>query len=59
MIAESRYPWTLANGDSTGNFVWQSSRVSDGYPATRGGQLSFYNDMLSIIARVPNGPGQG
>ena len=33
VIAESQYPWTLANGDSTGNFVWQSSQVSDGYPA--------------------------
>ena len=59
VIAESQYPWTLANGDSTGNFVWESSQVSDGYPATPGGQLSFYNDMLSILAQVPNGLGQG
>ncbi|MGA8718807.1 MAG: glycosyl hydrolase 53 family protein [Solirubrobacteraceae bacterium] len=59
VIAESQYPWTLANGDTTGNFVWQSSQVSDGYPATPGGQLSFYNDMLSILAQVPNGLGQG
>ncbi len=59
VIAESQYPWTLANGDSTGNFVWQSSQVSDGYPATPGGQLSFYNDLLSILAQVPNGLGQG
>ena len=59
VIAESQYPWTLANGDSTGNFVWQSSQVSDGYPATPGGQLSFYNDMLSILAQVPKGLGQG
>jgi Glycosyl hydrolase family 53 len=41
VIAESQYPWTLANGDRTGNFVWQTSQVSDGYPATPGGQLSF------------------
>jgi arabinogalactan endo-1,4-beta-galactosidase len=59
VIAESQYPWTLANGDSTNNFVWESSQVSDGYPATPGGQLSFYNDMLSILAQVPNGLGQG
>ena len=59
VIAESQYPWTLANGDSTGNFVWQASQVSDGYPATPGGQLSFYNDMLSILAQVPNGLGHG
>ena len=27
VLAESQYPWTLANGDSTGNFVWQASQV--------------------------------
>ena len=59
VIAESQYPWTLAGGDSTGNFVWEASQVSDGYPATPGGQLSFYNDMLSILAQVPNGLGMG
>jgi arabinogalactan endo-1,4-beta-galactosidase len=59
VIAESQYPWTLAGGDSTGNFVWQASQVPDGYPATPGGQLSFYNDMLSILAQVPNGRGLG
>jgi arabinogalactan endo-1,4-beta-galactosidase len=54
VIAESQYPWTLANGDSTGNFVWQASQVSVGYPATPGGQVSFYNDLLSILAQVPD-----
>ncbi len=59
VIAESQYPWTLANGDSTGNFLWQTSQVSDGYPATPGGQLSFYNDLLSILHQVPNRLGTG
>jgi len=59
VIAESQYPWTLAGGDSTGNFVWEASQVSDGYPATPGGQLSFYNDVLSILAQVPHGLGTG
>ncbi len=59
VIAESQYPWTLANGDSDGNFVWNSSFVSDGYPATPGGQVSFYNDLLSILHQVPNHLGQG
>ena len=53
VIAESQYPWTLAGGDSTGNFVWQASQLSSGYPASPGGQLSFYNDVLSILAQVP------
>ncbi len=59
VIAESQYPWTLAGGDSTGNFVWQSSQVSDGYPDTPGGQLSFYNDLLSILHQVPDQLGTG
>jgi arabinogalactan endo-1,4-beta-galactosidase len=54
VIAESQYPWTLANGDNTGNFVWQASQVEPGYPATPGGQISFYNDMFSILAQVPD-----
>jgi arabinogalactan endo-1,4-beta-galactosidase len=59
VIAESQYPWTLANGDSDGNFVWNTSFVSDGYPPTPGGQVSFYNDLLSIIHEIPNHLGAG
>jgi arabinogalactan endo-1,4-beta-galactosidase len=59
VIAESQYPWTLAAGDSTGNFVWQTSQLSDGYPGTPGGQVSFYNDLLSIVHEIPNHLGAG
>jgi arabinogalactan endo-1,4-beta-galactosidase len=64
VIAETQYPWTLANGnsaigDSTGDFVWQPSQLSVGYPASPGGQLSFVTDELSIIAQVPGGLGAG
>jgi arabinogalactan endo-1,4-beta-galactosidase len=59
VIAETQYPWTLANGDSTGDFVWQTSQVSAGYPASPGGQLSFVTDELSILAQVPDGLGAG
>jgi arabinogalactan endo-1,4-beta-galactosidase len=54
VLAESQYAWTLAAGnDSTGDFVWQASQLEPGYPATPGGQLSFYSDLLSILAQVP------
>ena len=58
VIAETQYPWTLANGnnpigDSTGDFVWQTSQLSPGYPASPGGQLSFVTDELSVLAQVP------
>jgi len=64
VIAETQYPWTLANGnspigDSTGNFVWEPSQLSSGYPASPGGQLSFMTDELSILAQVPDGLGAG
>jgi len=59
VIAETQYPWTLANGDSTGDFVWQPSQVVPGYPANPGGQLSFVSDELSILAQVPDGLGAG
>jgi arabinogalactan endo-1,4-beta-galactosidase len=59
VLAESQYAWTLANGDSLGNSVWQASQVDPGYPATPGGQLSFYNDALSILAQVPDHLGEG
>jgi arabinogalactan endo-1,4-beta-galactosidase len=64
VIAETQYAWTLANGneqpgDSTGDFVWEPSQLSAGYPASPGGQLSFLNDELSILAQVPDGLGMG
>ncbi len=64
MIAETQYPWTLANGnspenDSTGNFAWQPGQLNPGYPASPGGQFSFLTDEVSIMAAVPDGLGAG
>jgi arabinogalactan endo-1,4-beta-galactosidase len=64
VIAETQYAWTLANGnspvgDSTGNFVWEPSQLSTGYPASPGGQLSFVTDEVSILAQIPGGLGAG
>jgi arabinogalactan endo-1,4-beta-galactosidase len=64
VIAETQYPWTLANGntpigDSTGDFAWEPSQLEPGYPASPGGQLSFVTDELSILAEAPDGLGAG
>jgi arabinogalactan endo-1,4-beta-galactosidase len=59
VIAEMQSAWTLANGDTTGNFVWQASQLEPGYPASAGGQLSLVNDILSILAQAPGGHGAG
>jgi len=52
MVAEIQYAWTLGYGDSTNNFVWEESQLEPGYPASPDGQLSFVNDVLSILAAV-------
>ena len=64
VIAETQYPWTLANGnnpagDSTGDFAWETSQLNPGYSASPGGQFSFLTDELSIMATVPDGLGAG
>ncbi len=59
VIAEMQYVWTLANGDTTGNFVWQASQFEPGYPGSAGGQLSLASDLLSILAQVPGRHGKG
>jgi arabinogalactan endo-1,4-beta-galactosidase len=59
MIAEIQYAWTLGYGDSTNNFVWEESQLEPGYPASPDGQLSFVNDVLSVLAAVPGGHGDG
>jgi arabinogalactan endo-1,4-beta-galactosidase len=59
VLAETEYAWTLANGDALGNDTWQSSQLIDGYPASPGGQISFVNDEMSILAAAPNGLGAG
>jgi arabinogalactan endo-1,4-beta-galactosidase len=58
-VAELQYPWTLANGDSTANFVWTPTQLRAGYSASPGGQLSFVSDVLSILAEAPGGHGGG
>jgi arabinogalactan endo-1,4-beta-galactosidase len=59
-LAETAYPWTMANGDSTSNSVNSSNTTLDpGYPATPAGQAANFRDVLSIVQAVPNGLGLG
>jgi arabinogalactan endo-1,4-beta-galactosidase len=59
VIAETQYGWTLDNGDSLGNFLWQASQLLPGYPASQDGQLTFLSDLASIMNAVPGGRGAG
>lgn len=56
MIAETAYPWTMANGDSETNSVTSSNTTLDaGYAATPAGQAANFRDVLSICQAVANG----
>jgi len=60
MVAETAYPWTLANGDSETNSVTSSNTTLDpGYAASGAGQAANFRDVLSIVQAVPNGLGLG
>jgi len=59
MIVETQYGWTLQNGDSLGNFLWQDVQLMPGYPASPGGQIGFVSDLVSALAAVPGGHGAG
>jgi arabinogalactan endo-1,4-beta-galactosidase len=60
MVAETAYPWTLANGDSQTNSVTASNTTLDpGYAASPAGQAANLRDVLSIVQAVPNGLGLG
>ncbi|HEU5426466.1 MAG TPA: glycosyl hydrolase 53 family protein [Actinocrinis sp.] len=60
MVAETAYPWTMANADSETNSVTSSNTTLDpGYPASSAGQAANLRDVLSIVQAVPNGLGLG
>ena len=59
MIVETQYGWTLDNGDTLGNFLWEPSQIVAGYPVSPGGQLAFVSDLVSALAAVPGGHGAG
>lgn len=48
-IAETAYPFTLANQDGTNNFVWDESQLLENYPATPAGQKQYYTDLLTML----------
>lgn len=61
VVVETQYPWTLANGDSLGNFVWEGTTLPDGgrFPATPAGQAGYYEALRDVLSAVPNRRGAG
>jgi arabinogalactan endo-1,4-beta-galactosidase len=59
VIAETAYPFTLADDDGWPNVIGTPDVLVTGYPATPAGQASNFRDVMSIVRAVPNGHGLG
>jgi len=59
IVAEIAYPWTLQGYDNRNNFVWNSSQLHQGYPASVEGQFNYLYDLIQIVKDVTNGKGVG
>jgi arabinogalactan endo-1,4-beta-galactosidase len=59
LVAETAYPFTLADADGFPNLIGLPEQLVAGYPATPEGQTANFRDVLSIVRAVPNGLGLG
>ncbi|KPI20428.1 Arabinogalactan endo-1,4-beta-galactosidase [Actinobacteria bacterium OK074] len=58
-VAETAYPFTLAQDDSLENQIDTTDELVTGYPATVAGQTAWMNAVANIVQAVPNGRGLG
>jgi arabinogalactan endo-1,4-beta-galactosidase len=59
VIAETAYPFTLAEADSQKNVVHSASQLTHGYAATETGQAAMLRDVMTVVRAVPDGRGLG
>jgi arabinogalactan endo-1,4-beta-galactosidase len=61
LVAETAYPWTLDDGDGTGNVVDDAAQLPEGdpYPPTPQGQYAYFEALRGVFTAVPNGLGAG
>jgi arabinogalactan endo-1,4-beta-galactosidase len=61
LLAETAYPWTLADGDGQPNAVTRDVDLPDGaaYPATPAGQAAWAEALRRLLCQVPAGHGVG
>lgn len=59
VVAETAYPFVLADADGWGNIIGLPNQLVAGYPATPEGQAANQRDVLSIVRAVPGGRGLG
>jgi arabinogalactan endo-1,4-beta-galactosidase len=59
MIVETAYPFTLQWNDNTNNIVGTTNQLITGYDATQAGQLTYLQQLKTILLAVPNSLGVG
>ncbi|MEO7059133.1 MAG: glycosyl hydrolase 53 family protein [Lapillicoccus sp.] len=61
IVAETAYPWTLANGDDLTNILNSRSQLPDAriWPPTPQGQLAYFTALRGVFDHVPGGHGLG
>ena len=59
VIAETAYPFTLAEADEQRNAVHSADQLTSGYPATEEGQTANLRDVMAVVRAVPDGRGLG
>jgi arabinogalactan endo-1,4-beta-galactosidase len=59
VVAETAYPFTLANADAQKNAVHTADQLTPGYSATEEGQAANLRDVMAVVRAVPNGRGLG
>ncbi|MDY7541186.1 MULTISPECIES: glycoside hydrolase family 53 protein [unclassified Cryobacterium] len=61
VIAETSYPWTLANADGTANIVSTAAQLPEAalYPPTEAGQRAYFQALRAVLLSVPGGHGAG
>jgi arabinogalactan endo-1,4-beta-galactosidase len=59
VVAETGYPFTLADADGWPNLIGNPDQLVAGYSATPEGQAANFRDVISMVRAVPNGRGLG
>jgi arabinogalactan endo-1,4-beta-galactosidase len=59
VIAETAYPFTLAEDDAQKNVVSSPEQLTPGYPATETGQAANLHDVMKVVRAVPVNRGLG
>ena len=57
LITETAYPFTLQWNDNTNNIVGLENQLLENYEASEEGQLSFLNDLITLVDENDHGLG--